>query len=283
MNKNLPDIQGTSPIVPGYINYVGVSDVKVPFKIESRYGGCHEMVASVSMSCDLNENIKGISMSRLIRILKDYLDKPLKRDILKDILYKFKDSSIEKSNNTFIRFEFLLPIFKKSPKSNYIFPQYYECKFEGRLQTDNFRFFEGVRIQYSSYCPCSASLCNNLIENNKNGFPHAQRSFCDLLIECNPDNIIWLEDLIVLIETDVINIPYPIILRVDEQEVARIAYENPMFVEDVARRISKSLNERNDIKDWIFKCIHEESIHTSTAVVECWKNIEDGFDGTYFL
>jgi GTP cyclohydrolase FolE2 len=35
--------------------------------------------------------------------------------------------------------------------------------------------------------------------------------------------------------------------------------------------------------DWIVKCIHEESIHTSEAVAVNWKGITGGFDGRRYI
>jgi len=76
--------------------------------------------------------------------------------------------------------------------------------------------------------------------------------------------------------------PYPIIKRLDEQEIARIASENPLFVEDAIRLISNELKKKN-VLDWIVKCSHEESIHTHEAIAINWKGIVGGFDENYFI
>lgn len=282
--SELPDIQHSDfPIVPMYIHQVGVDKVKVPFMLESMYGGFHNLVASVTMTTDLEKNKKGISMSMLLRTLKNYLDQPLKHNLIKKILEEFKTAVETNSNHSQLKFEFQLPIYKKSPKSNIVFPQYYECAFDGRLDRNNFRFFQKIKVYYASYCPCSHSLCNHLLENGSKGFPHAQRCNANLLVEIKPENTVWLETLIDIVEKSVTNIPYPILRRIDEQEIARIAAENPQFVEDSIRFISKSLNEHDEIYDWIVKCTHEESIHVSNAIAISWKGIAGGFEGTYYL
>ena len=74
------------------------------------------------------------------------------------------------------------------------------------------------------------------------------------------------------IEEAVVTIPYPIILRPDEQEVARLAAENTQFVEDSIRSISKTLDEDKRILNWIIKCEHFESIHKSNAIAIMYKN-----------
>ncbi len=282
--SELPDIQHTSkPAIPLYINQVGVQHVKAPFFLDSMYGGRHELVADITMTTDLKPELKGISMSKLIRCLNNYLDQPLKHKLIKKILEEFKVEVETNSCNSSIRFDFLLPIQKKSPKSGWVFPQYYKCMFEGRMEGDVFKFFQKVRVQYASYCPCSAALCGHLDENNSAGYPHAQRSFAEVLVEIVPPNIVWLEEIIGMVENSIKTIPYPIIQRIDEQEIARLAAENPIFVEDAIRMICNSLNKHLYIKDWIVKCTHEESIHTSDAIAISWKGIKDGFDGRKYL
>jgi len=37
------------------------------------------------------------------------------------------------------------------------------------------------------------------------------------------------------------------------------------------------------LHDWIVKCSHEESIHTSEAIAINWKGVREGFDGKRYL
>jgi GTP cyclohydrolase I len=284
MTKCLPDIQCDKPEIEIPIYQVGVQNVRVPIILESFSGGevYYEVVAKVNMTTNLNKDTKGISMSRLHRNLIPYLDKPLKHQTLNNILEDFK-SKVNSDTDSFIKFEFELQLNKKSPLSNHSAPQFYECSFEGRLTDKSFRFFEKIKVQYASYCPCSASLCIALDSNGKTGFPHAQRCYAEILIEVDLPKIIWLEELIWLTEGVVKTIPYPILKREDEQEVARIAAENPMFVEDSIRKISYALDNKDGIFDWLIKCTHEESIHPSEAIAINWKGIEGGLSGLMYL
>lgn len=280
----LPDIQHEmeSPIkIP--ISQVGVQNVTTKFMVETKFGYFNETIAKVSMSTSLNETMKGISMSMLLRTLNKYLNLPLKHALIEAILREFRKAVETDSDDSYIKFEFLLPIMKKSPLSELHFPEFYNCSFEGRLTKEEFRFFQKVRIQYASYCPCSASLCADLKSKGEKGYPHAQRSYAEVLTEVDLPNIIWLEDIIDVVEKAVKNTPTPILRRVDEQEFARRAAENPMFVEDAIRYISQGLNNEKYIKDWIVKCTHEESIHTHEAIAINWKGIPNGFTGLYFL
>src|SRR5574340_287511 len=111
MAIDLPDIQHSEkPEFPIYIHQVGVQNVKVPFKLDSRYGGSHELVANVTMTTDLGAEIKGISMSMLLRTLSNYLDQPLKSKLIKKILEEFQKAVETDSKESQLKFEFQLPI-----------------------------------------------------------------------------------------------------------------------------------------------------------------------------
>ncbi len=281
--SELPDIQQTQPKIKSSIAQVGVESVDVPFMLECKNSGFLSMVASVSMRAYLDENTKGISMSRCIRTLQPYLSLPLNNALCLDILKALKNNL--EVTESYMTFKFKMPIVRKSIKSDNEFPVYHECMFEGHLVEedgqDKFRFFQGVKFQYASYCPCSAALCNDLGE----GFPHAQRSFANIVTEIDLDNPnkVWLEDLLSSSETAIKTLPYPIIKREDEQEIARIAGQNPIFVEDAIRSISAEIDSIPAVRDWVIKCIHEESIHSSEAIAVNYKGLSDGFNYRYVL
>jgi len=282
MVKELPDIQGTRPKIEIPLKRVGVEDVKVPFMLDAREGGVsHQLAANVHMMSNLHAKVKGISMSRCIRTLKDYLHRPLKHVLIKEILENLR-SNLE-CQESYMKFEFEYPKARVSPKSLNSFPLYYKCFFHGQLAYGNFRFFQGVRVQYASYCPCSAELSEHLKTQDSAGFPHAQRSFADVVVETKEPNYVWLEDIIDDVEHSIATLPYPIIKREDEQRIAEIAAQNPIFVEDAIRQISHRLDSNPKYYDWCIKCTHEESIHTSQAIAMNWKGVEDGFTSSYFI
>ncbi len=276
----LPDIQGTTPEVQRHIQQVGVEKVTVPMLLQGKDSDeFYSVPANVSMRVFLGDTTKGISMSRCTRTLVGYLDKPLKKSLIKVLLNELCEKV--ESDHAFVKFEFELPIQRHSPISDFSFPIYHKCAFEGQIENGVFRFLQKVIFQYQSYCPCSTELCKDLNSKGHQGFPHAQRCFAHVTIEQYIADTIWLEDIIQEIEDAVVNIPYPIIKRPDEQEVARIAGQSQFFVEDVIRRIGQNLDSLIGIKDYYIKCIHEESIHTSDAIAIMYKGVKGGFDNTY--
>jgi len=63
--SELPDIQCSIPNISIPIRQVGVENIIVPFNIELKKGGFHNLTAKVSIRTNLNENIKGISILNL--------------------------------------------------------------------------------------------------------------------------------------------------------------------------------------------------------------------------
>jgi len=291
MVDELPDIQESRPMIEIPIQQVGVENVEVPFTLQSRDGlaGLHTLNANVSMRTDIAEDVKGVSMSRFIGTLRDYLGKPLKHKMIYDILKDMKKNM--GTSSAYMKFDFKFPKIRQSPASLNSFPLFYKCSFEGQVSevylgpefVDKFKFYQGVTVQYASYCPCSSELCNHLRDQAKTGFPHAQRSFAHVLVETKEPNYVWLEDVIDTVENSIATLPYPIIKRPDEQKIAEIAANNPIFVEDAIRQISQALNDNDKYYDWIVKCVHEESIHTSEAIAMNWKGILNGFNGSFYL
>ncbi len=280
-SSDLPDIQQTKPKILRPICQVGVENIEAPFKLELKSGGFYDTISKTSLRTNLDKDTKGISMSRLLLTLKKYLHLPLKHSLLKKILVDL--SNTIGSTESFIKFDFKIPVDRKSPLTDNIFPIYHNCQFQGLLFNDSFKFYQTVVFQYASYCPCSTELCHDLNKKGETGSPHAQRSYATVVIESHINEYIWLEDIIQLLENSISTLPYPIIKRVDEQEIARIASLNPIFVEDAVRMISDSLDSYNKIKDWYVKCVHEESIHTSEAVAFNYKGVKGGFDEKNFL
>jgi len=279
--RNLPDIQECEkPEYEIYLPKVGVENIKLPFRLALRNGSFRQLIAKTAISTDLKKEQKGISMSRLLMSIEDLLYEGLNWNIVKECLIHISNSL--ETKNSHIKFEFELPIEKQSPLSNNSFPIFYKCYFEGYKKETIYSFNQSVTVQYSSYCPCSAALSQDLMENGYHyGFPHAQRSFAKIIVDMDLQNKkdIWLEDIIEIVNNNILTQPYPIIKRIDEQELARIASDNPLFVEDAIRIISHHLSHLmgNGINDWIVKCVHEESIHAHEAIAINFSKVTNGF------
>lgn len=282
MNQ-LPDIQENSvPEIKEFIECVGIRKVKMPITfIENNRN--YKVLANISMSTELENNVRALSLSEFMRYLKEYINKPIIiPDDIEILLNNFnKISRLNEFPLSTIKFEFDYMVDTRSLISNNSFPQFYPCFISFELIDEYLFCRRGVTVQYSSYCPCSKSLC----ENSGEGVPHAQRSYCDLIIDtvdCSTD----FNKIINLIEECVVNKTYPIIRRTDEQQIAVTAEKNTYFIEDIIRKIKKELIELEQIgsiDDWIVRLRHEESIHTHEVFAIAWKGNNGGFGENTFL
>ena len=80
-----------------------------------------------------------------------------------------------------------------------------------------------------------------------------------------PPGFIWLENLIDLVESAASSQVYALLKRPDEKYVTEQAYENPMFVEDVVRRVAELAKQHEDIYWFSVSAESFESIHKHSA------------------
>ena len=61
---------------------------------------------------------------------------------------------------------------------------------------------------------------------------------------------------------------YPVLKRPDEKRVTEVAYENPKFVEDIARDVAVAFNKDDRIGQFHVSVENFESIHNHSAFAE---------------
>jgi GTP cyclohydrolase I len=130
----------------------------------------------------------------------------------------------------------------------------YPCRFTGSVGKDE-DFMLSVWVPVTTLCPCSKEISA--------GGAHNQRAEVNLNIKFS--GFIWLEDLIDLVESAASSQVYALLKRPDEKYVTEQAYDNPMFVEDVVRRVAELAKEHKDISWFSVSAESFESIHKHSA------------------
>lgn len=249
--QNLKDHRGID------IQKVGVRNVEVPLIIQRKKNEDQQIVsAKARMSVSLPRDYKGTHMSRFIEILTEWGQKNLLGVDIKGCLVEIIDKLDAESAE--LKFEFKYFIDKIAPVSGLACPMGYDCSFEGELiNKTNYRFILGVNVPVTTVCPCSKEISDY--------GAHNQRTLVKVRISYDPDSIVWIEDLIDIIEKCGSSPVYPLLKRDDEKYVTEYAYNNPKFVEDVLRDTVSRLKEINII-DWFeVDCEAFESIHNHSA------------------
>ncbi len=235
------------------IDKVGIKNLKIPVVIQDRANGRQHTVADINFFVDLPHNFKGTHMSRFVEILNEYQDS-FEISRLDGIL----KTARRRLHALKAHIELTFPYFIKkfAPVSGAGATIDYLCTIaacsNGNEKTD---IELTVRVPVTSLCPCSKEI---------SAFgAHNQRSIVTLTVRIN--SFIWLEELIRIVEEQASCEVYSLLKREDEKFVTEVAYEHPVFVEDIVRGITEKLSCEPRI-DWFHvESENYESIHNHNA------------------
>jgi GTP cyclohydrolase I len=179
----------------------------------------------------------------------------------------------------------------------------YQCEIEGQYKTEwvprvlngddynplntyqldpiqKYKFYLTVRYVYSSTCPCSFELAHNAKEKRDAAAnAHSQRSTMDVTIEFDPDNFVWIEDVVELCRQHIPTEVQIVVKRRDEQAFAELNGSNLLFSEDVVRIMAGALDtwcDEDKISDYRLVVNHEESLHPWNAIAVLTKGQPNG-------
>jgi GTP cyclohydrolase I len=253
--ENMPDVQQSVPRVKVKLNRVGVSHLTLPISIQSETGKIQTSVAKVSCYVDLASDKKGINMSRLPIGLHKYLNQSLNGTIIKDIAENIRQ--VSKAEICQVIYEFHYFIEKLAPASKEPGLIDHKIIFDGTKTESSYIWKFSVETVGTSLCPCSKEIST--------AGAHNQKCYITTDIWPNDGKWIWIEDIVKICEQSCSCEIYSILKRIDEKIVTERAYDNPMFVEDVARSVYEKLAAIDDIDYFKIKVASDESIHMHRA------------------
>jgi GTP cyclohydrolase I len=233
------------------ITTVGVKDIKFPVKIREKAGTLQETVASISLHADIPKHYRETCVSTFIAALNKYQD-DISVNILAKLLSEVKDDLQAEAAHLEMTFSYFIE--KKAPVSKTTSLMEYTCSFTGSIGT-NEDFMLSVQVPVTTLCPCSKEIST--------GGAHNQRAEVNLNVKFT--GFIWLEDLIDMVESAASSQVYALLKRPDEKHVTEQAYDNPMFVEDVVRKVSELAKKHGNIYWFSVSVESFESIHKHSA------------------
>lgn len=233
------------------VDKVGVKNLRYPILLSDKAHESQHTVASINMYVNLPHRFRGTHMSRFVEVLNRY-----RREIaiksMGPILKEMKKSLNAESAHLEIEFPYFIE--KQAPVSGARGLMEYNCKFVGSLD-DKVRLLLGVSVPVTTLCPCSKEL-------SEKG-AHNQRGEVRVLVEFK--GLLWIEDLIELIESCASSPVYSLLKREDERYVTESAYANPTFVEDVVRNVAEKLELHQNVTWYSVEAENFESIHKHNA------------------
>jgi GTP cyclohydrolase IB len=301
----MPDIARRPLTKPqGKLDWVGMSDIHQPVLI--RDGAEEQRVqATVQVYVDLEDpHAKGIHMSRLYLLLDEHArTRPLTVPGMKMLLGALHSSHLDLSTRAFVEFRFDYEMRQSALLSENAGWSSYPVTLKGTLIDGAMQLELGVKVTYSSTCPCSAALARQLIQQafadrfagndglsyehvrswlgTEQGIvatPHSQRSYAMVKTRLAADaRDLPIRSLIERLEGALGTPVQTAVKREDEQEFARLNGQNLMFCEDAARKLQKVLDGDRRFADFWLRIEHHESLHAHNAVAIVTKGLDDGY------
>jgi len=249
---SIQDVQATPDLRRIAINKVGVKGIRHPVIVKDRSGGVQPTVADFNMYVRLPHDFKGTHMSRFVEILSGH-ERAISVESFREML--FEVASRLGAETGYIEMSFPYFVEKRAPVSGVRSLMDYNVTFLGRVTEGVDSHSTRVVVPATSLCPCSKKI-------SAYG-AHNQRAHITLTVESK--EMIWIEELIDIAEQNASSQLYGVLKRPDEKFVTEFAYDNPKFVEDLARDVAVSLNSDPRVVSYVVEVENFESIHNHSA------------------
>ncbi len=245
--QNQPDFRN----IP--IDKVGIKGLKYPVKVMDKIRGTQTTVADISMYVDLPHQCKGTHMSRFVEILNQSRNR-VSLESLTATLGDMKTILGAESSHIEISFPYFIE--KTAPSSRYKGLMDYTCSIMGSSDKDNNTdIILKVAVPVTSVCPCSKEISEYGAHNQRG----------EVLVSTRFSKLIWIEDIVDIVEAAASCEIYSVLKREDEKFVTEKAYNNPKFVEDIVRDVAKPLMNDSNITWFSVSAENFESIHNHSA------------------
>lgn len=249
--KPLVDIQNSQDERNIPIDRVGVRKVKYPIHVREQSGGMQRAVGDFTLTVDLPREFKGTHMSRFLEVLGEH-NHDISATTIPVILSRLREKLHADTAHLEVKFTYFRE--KAAPVSGKVGMMGYECGFVATGgSVDCFELV--LTVPVTTLCPCSKEI-------SAYG-AHNQRGYVTVRVQ--PEGMIWLEEIIDLIEAAASAPLYPVLKRPDEKFVTELAYDNPRFVEDMVREVALAFDAHPEIKSYEVEVENHESIHDHNA------------------
>jgi GTP cyclohydrolase I len=204
------------------------------------------------MFVDLPKEFKGTHMSRFVEVLNAH-GRIVHVENINEILHALQKKLSAATSHLEIEFPYFMS--KKSPVSRQESLMDYVARFDAAACGSDIDFVLTVKANVTTLCPCSKAIARYGAHNQRGEVTVAVRS----------TDVVWIEDVVAMIEKSASSELYALLKRQDEKAVTERAYENPVFVEDLVRNVALKLNADKRVSWYKVEAENFESIHNHNA------------------
>ena len=249
----LEDVQSSFDLRNIRIDQVGVKGLRHPVTLKDKRRVTQATVAEFSLAVDLPHNFKGTHMSRFVEILNAHGNE-LSASELPRMLSELR--SRLHADCAHIKMSFPYFVEKSAPVTGAKGLMDYQVVFDATDCKGEIDFLMHVTVPVTTLCPCSKTI-------SERG-AHNQRGEVRVSLRTN-GNMLWIEDVIEIVESSASCELYSLLKRLDEKFVTEKAYDNPVFVEDLVRNVAMKLNLLKNVTWYRIEVENHESIHNHSA------------------
>lgn len=256
VKEEMKDLQSTNKNYLFEIEEVGIKNLVYPVLVDR-----FQTAGNFSFSTSLNQDEKGINMSRILESVEKHYDNGIELDF--DSLYRLLRSLQERMEQNAAGVDVSAKWFfdRYSPITNIKAVGHADVTYGMAINKENITRKEiTLQAAVTTLCPCSKEISEYSAHN--------QRGIITVKAILNNETILtddYKEKILDAMEANASSILYPILKRPDEKSVTESAYENPRFVEDLIRLIAADLVDFDWIEGFDIECRNEESIHQHDA------------------
>ncbi len=257
----IPDVQGQADARRIAIDRVGVKDLTYPITLRTQSGGEETSVANIDMYVSLPHDRKGTHMSRFLQILNEHRHSMTPESVVE--MCQTMRTRLD-AEDAHMRVEFTYFIEKFAPATGLPGLMDYRVWFECASNGDD-DLVMGVQVCATSLCPCSQEISAYGAHNQR----------CMIEAEVRFEGMLWIEELVKMLESAASSELYSVLKRPDEKYVTEFAYDHPKFVEDIVRDAANILNAEDRITWYSVLSENFESIHNHSAYAKITRDKRD--------
>lgn len=251
------------------IDRVGVKDVKYPIKLrvpafagwtDDANEGVQTTVATINMYVALPHYQKGTHMSRFIEVLNAH--EAERGAIAPTDIAEITEAIRIRLGAEEAHFEAEFTYFVRKPAPMTGTPGLMDysvkliCTANKNPKKNEVQM--SVAAPATSLCPCSKEISDYGAHNQR----------CRIEAKVRTDGLMWIEELVTIIEGAASCPVFAVLKRPDEKWVTERAYDNPKFVEDIIRDLAIGLNGEPRVLAYDISSENFESIHSHNAYAQ---------------
>jgi GTP cyclohydrolase I len=255
---SLADIQALSDTRGVDLEDVGIDGLRYPVLVCDGQGNKRDTVATMTMSVDVVRDVKGAHLSRFVEVLHEWRDQLSAASLVlvaEDLRRRMG------SGRASVAAAFVYFLERRAPVTAAASFMDYPCTVVAAVGLTAPLVRLCVEVGVTSVCPCSKAISDR--------GAHNQRGRVSIDVElADPDCGLWFDDLIDVAERSASSPLYALLKRPDERHVTMNAYDNPVFVEDMARAVVVALRTDRRIARGRVRVVNDESIHNHAAFAQ---------------